>query len=239
MASPYELLVRFNRDGSVAGAHTRSIETVGDRDFELDPVPLAESDDAFARFAEQFAAAAVAERDSLKTELAETNQQLSERTSQRDQCEQQLATERDQFEKQTAECDSLKTEFATQRDQFEQQLATLTAERDSIRTEIAALESRVVTLRANQRFNPRVITSDAFFERITKRELSLMAASADPNVIAIGSLLNQYDDQDWRVELDSDELIQPLSYLIAVGMLTEARAIDLRRDGIESEAYQG
>lgn len=204
MASPYELLVRFNRDGSVAGALTRSIETVGGRDFELSPVPLAESDEAFARFAEQFAAAAVAERDSLKIELSETNKQLIERTA--------------------------------QRDQFEQQLATLTAERDSLRTETATLESRVVALRANQRFNPRVIKSDAFFERITKRELSLMAASADPNVIEIGALLNEYDGNDWRVELDSAELIQPLNYLIAVGMLSEDRAFELRRDGVESEA---
>lgn len=220
MATPYELLVRFNRDGSVSGALTRSIETIGDREFELDPVPLAESDEAFKRFSEQFAAAAVAERDRLKTEVATISASVDGLQSQ----VTALTTARDQL--------------TTERDQIMAEKSALQTQITEANVKIADLEAMAITLRANQRFNPRVITSDAFFERITKRELSLMAASSDPNVIAIGSLLNQYDDHDWRVELDSEDLIQPLNYLIAVGMLSEERAFELRRDGVESEAYR-
>jgi hypothetical protein len=68
---PYELLARFASDGSVAGVSIRTITTVNDRDYESDPMPLAgTSDPAFVAFAEQFAAAAVAERDALAAELA-------------------------------------------------------------------------------------------------------------------------------------------------------------------------
>ncbi len=71
MSQPYELLVRFNRDGSVSGASVKTIETVGGRDYESDPIPLSDTDEpAFAEFAEQFAAAVVAERDAAIAQLA-------------------------------------------------------------------------------------------------------------------------------------------------------------------------
>lgn len=61
---PYELLARFNPDGTVAGVSVRTITTVNGRDFEGDPTPLAgATDPVFVAFAGQFAAAVVAERD--------------------------------------------------------------------------------------------------------------------------------------------------------------------------------
>jgi hypothetical protein len=61
---PYELLARFNPDGTVAGVSVRTITTVNGRDYESDPMPLAGTGDAaFAAFADQFSAAIVAERD--------------------------------------------------------------------------------------------------------------------------------------------------------------------------------
>ena len=67
--TPYELLARFNRDGSVAGVSVRTITTVNGRDFESDPQPLAgTSDPAFTAFADQFSAKTLAERDEALTE---------------------------------------------------------------------------------------------------------------------------------------------------------------------------
>lgn len=66
---PYELLARFRPDGSIAGVHVRTIVTVGGRDYECDPTPLADSKDpAFTAFAAQFAAGVVAENESLKSQ---------------------------------------------------------------------------------------------------------------------------------------------------------------------------
>lgn len=90
--TPYELLARFNRDGSVAGVSVRTITTVGDRDFEGDPQPLSgTSDPAFAAFADQFSAAVVAERDAAvaaktaaESALAAAESALAAMTAERD-----------------------------------------------------------------------------------------------------------------------------------------------------------
>jgi len=64
---PYELLARYAPDGKIAGVSVRTITTVNGRDYESDPVPLADATDpAFVQFAEQFAASIVVERDELK-----------------------------------------------------------------------------------------------------------------------------------------------------------------------------
>jgi len=61
---PYELLARFEADGTVAGVSVRTITTVNGRDYESDPTPLAgATDPVFVAFADQFAAAVVAQRD--------------------------------------------------------------------------------------------------------------------------------------------------------------------------------
>lgn len=86
---PYELLARFAPDGTIAGVHVRTITTVNGRDFEGDPQPLSDaSDPAFVAFAESFAAAVVAERDTLKTQL-ESSPKLHE---ERDQLASQVET---------------------------------------------------------------------------------------------------------------------------------------------------
>lgn len=72
MTRPYELLARFSPDGTIAGVSVRTITTVNGRDYESDPAPLSgATDPAFVAFAEQFAAAAVAARDTAITERDE------------------------------------------------------------------------------------------------------------------------------------------------------------------------
>jgi hypothetical protein len=67
---PYELLARFALDGTVAGVSVRTITTVNGRDYESDPQPLSGTGDAaFAAFSDQFAAAVVAERDTLSAQV--------------------------------------------------------------------------------------------------------------------------------------------------------------------------
>lgn len=82
---PYELLARFNRDGTVAGVSVRFITTVNGRDFEGDPQPLSgTSDPAFKAFAEQFAAAVVAERDAAVAAKTAAESALATVTAERD-----------------------------------------------------------------------------------------------------------------------------------------------------------
>jgi hypothetical protein len=74
---PYELLVRFAADGTVAGVSAKTLTTVNGRDYESDPMPLGSIEDpAFAAFADQFAASVVAQRDGLAAQVSELLEQI-------------------------------------------------------------------------------------------------------------------------------------------------------------------
>ena len=100
---PYELFARFNSQGQVSGVSIRTITTVNGRDYESDPEPLAGTNDpAFIAFAQQFAASAVAQRDSLST-------QLQQRDSQLNAAQQTIANLQDQLEAAQARIVELET----------------------------------------------------------------------------------------------------------------------------------
>ena len=108
MSKPYELLARFNRDGKVVGVSVRTIETVGGRTYESDPVPLADATDpAFVAFAEQFAAAVVTERDAAVTAKATAESALGTVTAERDAARADVA-------RLTAELDAIRNPIDSQ-----------------------------------------------------------------------------------------------------------------------------
>lgn len=77
--SPYELLARFNNDGTIAGVHVRNLLTVNGKTIELDPVPLdSATDPAFVQFAEAFSAQVVRERDALKADLKAAQSRIAQ-----------------------------------------------------------------------------------------------------------------------------------------------------------------
>ena len=80
--TPYELLARFKTDGTVAGCHVRTISTVDGRDYESEPVPLANATDpAFVAFASAFSAGVVIERDALAIDKTKLTTDLATKTS--------------------------------------------------------------------------------------------------------------------------------------------------------------
>jgi hypothetical protein len=102
MTKPYELLARFNRDGTVAGVSVRTITTVSGREFEGDPQPLAgTSAPAFTAFADQFSAAVVAERDAAVAAKTAAETALAAATAERDAA-------RAEVERLTAELEAIR-----------------------------------------------------------------------------------------------------------------------------------
>lgn len=74
---PYELLARFNADGTVKGVFTKTLTLLNGRAFENDPVPLADTTDpAFTQFASAFSASVVAERNALASKVSELQAQI-------------------------------------------------------------------------------------------------------------------------------------------------------------------
>lgn len=90
--SPYELLARFNANGTIAGVHVRNLLNVNGKTIEGDPIPLADATDpAFTQFAEAFAAQVVSERDALQTELTTLQAERDEAVGVKESLEARIA----------------------------------------------------------------------------------------------------------------------------------------------------
>lgn len=212
---PYELLARFNNDGTaVSGVHIRRITSVDGRDFEGETIPLAQAsnDPAFAAFAVQFAAVAVSERDALKQRVTEL--------------EQSLATK-------TTEAQSLQSQVAT----LTEQVATLTSGNTELTQQLTAANQRIFELTAALPWNPRVMEAKAFVARITAKEMLLLASSQDAQVQQIVAMMTAWVTNDWPIVLDSPEIQSAVPYLLSVGLVTENRVAELLRDCTREEAY--
>ena len=211
--TPYEVLLRLNADGSIAGASIRYLLEVEGKVFEGDPEPLAgTTDPAFTAFAEQFAAGAGAERDQLVSDKSTFQNQVTALTGERDTALAQVTT------------------LSIEKDTLTEANATLTAQLAAANTRIAALVEQV-------HFNPRVIEANAFLSRISSVELAQLFSSDDPNVQAVSQMLLAYKTNDWWVELDSPTMQGAVAYLQQIDMVTVERASALLRDGTRAEAY--
>jgi hypothetical protein len=146
MTKPYELLARFAPNGTVAGVSVRTITTVDGLDFESDPKPLSgATDPAFIAFASQFAAAAVAARDSLQSQVTT------------------LAGERNSLQTQVDTIPGLQS-----------QIESLMTEKTALEAEVARLTAMVpppvpdAFLSADWPRFRNLILSDAAVERVAK-----------------------------------------------------------------------
>ena len=77
----------------------------------------------------------------------------------------------------------------------------------------------------------RVISVGAFRRRFTLAEKVAMKVSTDPAVLVLQEDLLSSS----FVDLDFTGLIEALEYLKSIGILTEERVVELRRDGVQEE----
>ena len=223
-AKPYELLARFKTDGTIAGCHVRTIETINGKDYESEPVPLASAtDSAFTSFASAFAAGVVIERDSLATDKAKLTSDLASKTT---ECDSTKA----QYDALVIEKAELIAAHKTALDAKEAALTTANAT-------ITALDARIASLLTELPFNPRVIDASAFYARITKDEFAALSVADDETLRTIAKTILAYKTSDWPVVFESPEFQGLIAYLVGTGFLTADRAAELTADATRAEAY--
>ena len=115
--------------------------------------------------------------------------------------------------------------------------AVLTSEKATLTALLAAANARITTLLEEVPFDPRIIDATAFYNRLTKDELLVFVASADPQVVAIGKVIADYKSNDWPVIFESQDFQNMVGYLRQAGVLSEARLIELTKDATRAEAY--
>ena len=110
-AKPYEILIRFNADGTVKGASAKTVTTANGRDYVGDPEPIETSDASFATYATQFSTAAIAERDTAVSERDAAKSERDAAVGERDELKTQLATAKETIATQVKQIEVLQREF--------------------------------------------------------------------------------------------------------------------------------
>jgi len=103
---------------------------------------------------------------------------------------------------------------------------------------ITILQAKIARLLTEVSFDPRVISSDAYFDRLTGKELFMLGTSKDPTTVQIAALLNEYQANKSRVELDSLDHQNQVEHLVSQSVLTAERAKEISRDATRDEAYR-
>lgn len=239
---PYELLARFKIDGTVAGCHVRTISTVDGKDYESEPVPLANATDpAFVAFAASFSASVVTERDALAIDKTKLTTDLATKTSEHDSV-------KGQYDALVIEKAKLIADNATATEANNAAhalaIATATTQLEAKQSELtlanaanATLQSRFDRLLNDLPFNPRIIDASSFYARITKDEFALLSVSDDATLRGIAKTILAYKANDWPIVFESPEMEGMLTYLLLNGSLSEDRIAQLTQDANRSEAY--
>jgi polyhydroxyalkanoate synthesis regulator phasin len=237
-ARPYELLARFKPDGTVAGCHVRTIETINGKDFESDPVPLANTNDpAFAAFSAAFSASVVAEKEALVTAHKAA---LDAKQSELDSANATITTKNQEINGLDGEIQALESQIeqlttsnATKQSQLDS-YATIESE---LNAQVNELQSKVSDLEQYRPFNPSMIDATAFYSRITKDEFAALSVSDDETLRTIAKTILAYKTNDWPVVFESPEFQGMSGYLVGTGFLTAERAAQLTADATRAEAY--
>jgi len=237
----YELLVRFGKDESVAGAHIKEmhLDENGNDLRETPPVPLADTTNpAFTTFADKFSAKTVAENEVLKSEKTTLLSEKATLESQVASLTSQVESKKEQIETLTTEKSELVANHAEEKSEL---ILNHLAEKAELNAALAAANARIVHLTNELPFNPREISVHSFKARLfkvleTEDVVRMYAVDSDPILKQIASTIANWDSQ-YPIQLDSQELQQPLAYLVSIDLLTPNEVTFLRQDCVRSEAY--
>ena len=237
----YELLVRFGQGEVVAGAHIKEmdLDEQGNDIRETAPIPLADTDNpVFEAFVTKFSAKTVAENEVLKSEKATLESEKSALTSQVASLTQQVTNLTEQKETLVTEKSELVASHAEEKSEL---ILNHLAEKAELNAALAAANARIVHLTNELPFNPREISVHSFKARLfqvleTEDVVRMYAVDSDPILKQIASTIANWDSQ-YPILLDSQELQQPLAYLVTIDLLTPNEVTFLRQDCVRSEAY--
>ena len=228
-----------------------------DRELQMREVDLSN----LGPIVSQFNLGVVGENDALRAAKTELESQIAEVTFQRDRLIKEIGNRDGQIEaaltdlQQTKELlSAAQAEKATLEQNTNQQQATITSQSEQIGTlqaeltamqlsfdnsnsELQAAKAKIAQLLTEIPYDPRVIDSHAFIERITKDELFTLYRAKDPIVQMVAKTLDEYRVNHWPIHMDDVKVTEPIRYL-TLDTITAARAAELLRDASQDEAYK-
>lgn len=171
------------------------------------------------------------EKATLESEKASLTSQLASKTTEAEGLAEDKAA-------LTAEKSELVASHAEEKSEL---ILNHMAEKATLNAALAAANARIVHLTNELPFNPREISVHSFKARLfkvleTEDVVRMYAVDSDPILKQIASTIANWDSQ-YPIQLDSQELQQPLAYLVSIDLLTPNEVTFLRQDCVRSEAY--
>jgi hypothetical protein len=158
----------------------------------------------------------------------------------------QLQADKTQLTTHLATANADKTSLTTQVASLESQLQEVTESKDvlfirkqAVDHDLAEAEVKIAWLESIRTYDPNVIKSEAFYNRITKDELFALGtlAVSDQTAKGILELLGAYKANAWQVILNDPQVVGAMQYLTALGTLGEGRVTEITRPASREEAY--
>jgi hypothetical protein len=148
----------------------------------------------------------------------------------------------------------LTTDLATrtsERDALQSQVDTLESEKQELNSRIAdldtalddeqqltkQLQTKIVDLEQYRPYNPRILSGEAFYDRVSKEDMVTLLTSENPQLVIVGKTIEAYRANRWPVILDSDDFQQLVGYVLQSHVFDDADVEKIMNDATREEAY--
>ena len=110
-------------------------------------------------------------------------------------------------------------------------------EKATLEATIATLQAKVADLEQYRPFNPRILSGEAFYSRVSKEDMVTLLASDNDLLVTVGKTIEAYRANRWPVVMDSTDFQNLVGYVLASGVFDEADVLAIMRDATMEEAY--
>jgi predicted RNase H-like nuclease (RuvC/YqgF family) len=124
-------------------------------------------------------------------------------------------------------------------------VATLTNEKQSLVKDLATANTTIVTLTAKvaeleqyRPYNPRILSGEAFYKRVSEQDRNTLLASENPYLQEAGLTIVRHEKNKWPVILDSGDFRRLVGYVLQSGVFDESEVVEIMRDATPKEAYR-
>jgi hypothetical protein len=185
------------------------------------------------------------EKVDLNIEKHELTTTVSTLTQEKTGLELQVTSLTSQVDAKTEQIETLITEkselVASHAEEKSELILNHLAEKTTLTESLSAANARITFLLSEVPFDPREINVVSFKARLfqvleTEDVIRMYAADADPILKQIASTIANWDAA-FPIRLDSQEIQQPLGYLVSINLLTPEEVVFLRKDCTRQEAY--
>lgn len=152
-----------------------------------------------------------------------------------------LATKSSQLEAVTQAKSALDLKVATltnEKQELQSKVADADQALDDEQQLTATLRAKIAELEQYRPYNPRILSGEAFYNRVSKEDMVTLLTSDDAMLVNVGKTIEAYRANHWPVILDSTDFQNLVGYVLQSGVFDADEVVEIMRDATREEAYR-